>query len=696
MKRLSLALAALLLTACSPGDKQIAEQVENTQATGDEITEQAINAGQSELLKPGNYQQGLTATVLTDQCDTDLDDATTVFHQLEALKPPYTSESILKPLDQLFIQIDNASSMVYLLSNVHPDSDLQKAGDTCVQEFSKLLTDIGLSKQLYDKLKQVEASDADTETQRFLTKILNDFKRSGVDKNDKERAEVRKLNEKIVALGQEFSTNIREDVRSIQLKSVDQLEGLPEDYIAQHSANDDGIITITTDYPDLFPVLRYAKNDATRFKIYQQYLNRGYPENDEVLKNIVTERHKLATLLGYPSYASYATEEMMVGNPAVVKEFIEKISTMVKNRADKDYSELLKALQKIDSSTTSVGNWQKSFLEETVRREKYSVDTKVIRQYFQYKKVKQGIFTLIEDLFSVSIKPWNTAVWDEKVEAFEIWENGKVIGQFYLDMHPREGKYKHAAQFGVQSGVAGQQLPVAALVCNFPGGDDSSGLMEHSQVETFLHEFGHLIHSIFGGQQQWGSFSGVATERDFVEAPSQMLEEWIWNYDTLKAFATNEKGEVIPRDLVEKMRTARDFARGTHIRNQMFYAALSLAIYQTAPEELDIKSTMIKLQGKYSPFAYIDDTHFYASFGHLYGYSAAYYTYMWSEVIAADILQAFKKGGMRNQALAKRYRDTVLAPGGSKDAADLVSDFLGRPFNFDAFVERLNQPHSAQ
>jgi thimet oligopeptidase len=170
-----------------------------------------------------------------------------------------------------------------------------------------------------------------------------------------------------------------------------------------------------------------------------------------------------------------------------------------------------------------------------------------------------------------------------------------------------------------------------------------------------------------------------------------MLEEWIWDYETLKEFAYNQQGEVIPEQLVEKMRTARDFARGTHIQNQMFYASLSLAIYQTPPDDLDLKETMIQLQTEYSPFAYIDDTHFYASFGHLFGYSAAYYTYMWSEVIAADILEQFKDSGMRNKEVADRYRKTVLAPGGSQDAAQLVEDFLGRPFNFDAFVKRLNQ-----
>lgn len=641
--------------------------------------------------KAGNFQAGLTASSLSEQCARQLANANQRLNALEKLQPPLTVDTFLKPVDQLFITIDNDTGITYLLNNVHPDSDLQAAADTCIQDFSNLLTKIGLSKPLYERLQQVDATQEQADTQRYLADLLREFRRSGVDKSDRERENIRAITEKITALGQAFAKNIREDVRSITLRSAAELDGMPQDYIDQHQPDEKGDITITTDYPDLFPLLRYAKNDTVRLTLYKHYLNRGFPANDQVLKDIVLYRDQLAKALGYKDFATYALENMMVKNPETVSTFIERIATMAAPRAESDYNELLKALQTIDPTATRVGNWQKSFLEETVRRDQYNVDTKVIRQYFQYDKVRDGIFGLVEDLFSVQIRPWQTPVWDESVEAFEIIENGQSIGRFYLDMHPRAGKYKHAAQFGVQSGIAGQQLPVAALVCNFPGGDGTPGLMEHTQVETFLHEFGHLIHSIFGGQQRWAGFAGVATERDFVEAPSQMLEEWIWDYDTLEAFASNQQGDVIPESLVEKMRTARDFARGTHIRNQMFYAALSLAIYQTPPNELDIKETMIKLQTEYSPFAYIDDTHFYASFGHLFGYSAAYYTYMWSEVIAADILEQFKQNGMRNKDIANRYRQTVLAPGGSKDAADLVENFLGRPFNFDAFIKRLNK-----
>ncbi|NKB37321.1 MAG: hypothetical protein GKR93_09150 [Gammaproteobacteria bacterium] len=370
---------------------------------------------------------------------------------------------------------------------------------------------------------------------------------------------------------------------------------------------------------------------------------------------------------------------------------MEKISKIANKRSSVDYQTLLARLQKIDPAAKEVGDWQKSYLSELVRKEQYNFDSKAVRQYFAYNKVRDGIFQLMSTLFDISIHPWDTTTWHDSVEAYEVRDNGKLMARFYLDMHPREGKYKHAAHFSLQNGLTGRQLPVSSLVCNFPGGDDGSGLMTHDQVETFLHEFGHLIHHFFGGEQRWTSFSGVATEWDFVEAPSQMLEEWIWDADTLKLFATNEQGETIPDELITKMNTTRYFGRGLNVKNQMFYAATSLNYYNREPDSFDLTRKMIEMQDRYSPYKYVDDTHFFASFGHLDGYSAIYYTYMWSLVIANDLFSRFEKEGMHNRKVAKDYREKVLAPGGSADAAELVKDFLGRPYNFEAFEKELDK-----
>jgi thimet oligopeptidase len=213
--------------------------------------------------------------------------------------------------------------------------------------------------------------------------------------------------------------------------------------------------------------------------------------------------------------------------------------------------------------------------------------------------------------------------------------------------------------------------------------------MEHDHVVTLFHEFGHLVHNVLACGHEWTRFSGVATEWDFVEAPSQMLEHWAWDADVLQSFATNAEGEPIPRELVEKMRAADDFGKGLYARTQMFYAALSYRLHQDVPD--DLTATVRELQAKYDVFAYVPDTHFHTSFGHLEGYGSGYYTYMWSLVIAKDLFSAFDEHDMFDTEVSYRYRDAILAAGGSKDAADLVADFLGRPYGFDAFETWLNR-----
>jgi thimet oligopeptidase len=257
--------------------------------------------------------------------------------------------------------------------------------------------------------------------------------------------------------------------------------------------------------------------------------------------------------------------------------------------------------------------------------------------------------------------------------------NDTVLGRIYLDLHPRDGKYKHAAQFDLVGGITGRRLPEGVLVCNF-----SRGLMEHQHVVTLFHEFGHLVHHVLGGDQHWSRFSGVATEWDFVEAPSQMLEEWAWDAEVLRTFAIDADGTPIPAELVARMRAAKDFGKGIFVRNQLFYTAVSHVFHRDRPA--DQTAAVRELQQRYDAVRYLDGTHFHASFGHLGGYSSAYYTYLWSLVIAKDLFAAFDADDLFAPAAATRYRDRILAPGGSRDAADLVADFLGRPFTFDAFA----------
>jgi thimet oligopeptidase len=326
-------------------------------------------------------------------------------------------------------------------------------------------------------------------------------------------------------------------------------------------------------------------------------------------------------------------------------------------------------------------------MSNLLRKQKYAVDAAEVRQYFTYDKARAGIFGLMGDLFGATFKPWNTPVWDKSVSAWELYDkSGKLVGRFYLDMHPRDGKFNHAAQFPIRTGIEGRQVPVGALICNFP----ADGPMDHDDVVTFLHEFGHLIHALYSGHTQYGAQSMGNLQWDFIEAPSQLLEEWTWNYDTLKTFASDPKGQPIPQDLVAKMNAGRRFGEPGMWKRQLALAAVSLNYYNRKPDfDLD---TMYDAQvRRYSQFAPLEGTHDYASFGHLDGYSAIYYTYIWSKAIALDLFTQFEKDGIRNPAVADRYRKLVLEPGGSQDANVLIQNFLGRPMSLEAFKAELQK-----
>ncbi|MBC7793246.1 MAG: Zn-dependent oligopeptidase [Clostridia bacterium] len=635
-----------------------------------------------------NSAHGSTASHIQTSFGEALAAAQTAFLALEQHKGASTVATTLETLNALLMMLDRGSNDAGLYRNVHPEAEVRAIADTYEQEFSKLGTELSLSRSIYDALTAIDLSNEDEVTKRYIKNALRDFRRAGVDKDPQSRERVRKLKEELVVTGQQFSKNINEDVRSIKMSAA-ELEGLPQDYIDAHSPATDGTVTITTDYPDYVPFMTYAKNDKRRRELYVINRQRGYPSNQKVLNELLSKRRELAGLLGYDSWARYITEDKMIKTPEAAQEFIDKVNKLAEPRSQEEYGTLLKRLQQDDPSLKAVGDWQKTYAEEVVRREYYSFDSQSVRAYFPYTRVKHGVLDTISAMFGVAFEADGKAtVWHPSVEAYILKSGDELLGRFYLDMHPRENKYKHAAAFPIRSGVRGKQVPEAALVCNFPGGDS---LMEHSDVETFFHEFGHLMHHLFGGNQRWVAVSGITTEWDFVEAPSQLLEEWAWNSDALKKFAISTKGETIPDALVEKMRATRDYGKGLATKHQMFYAALSLAFYSRETKGLDTTKVVEELQKKYSPFAYVPDTHFQFSFGHLDGYSAIYYTYMWSLAIAKDLFSVFERQGMFNPEPARRYRNVILESGGSRDADVIVHEFLNRDYSFDSFAEWLNR-----
>jgi Zn-dependent oligopeptidase len=604
--------------------------------------------------------------------------ARTIAEDLRAA-PPATTLDLLRAWDELSRQLSNVAATASLLANVHPSEPVRTACEQAEVEVDRYVTELRQDRALYDVFASADADGLDPVAARLLDKTLEDFRRAGVDRDEAARARLAQINDRLTAVGQEFGRTIRDDVRTVRVPPA-RLAGMPQDWLDAHPVDADGLATVTTDYPDVVPVRMFAHDADVRRDITVAFLERGWPQNEPLLQELFALREELARLVDFADWASYDAAVKMIGTGAAIPEFIDRIAEAAEEPMRRDLDLLLERYRRDVPDATSITTADSLYYEELVRQERHDVDAQTVRTYFDFTRVRQGLLDVTGRLFGVEYVAVPDAVtWHEDVATYDVLRDGARMGRIYLDLHPREGKYKHAAQFTVADGLAGRQLAEGALVCNFP-----RGLMEHDDVVTLFHEFGHLVHHVLGGSGEWTRFAGVATEWDFVEAPSQMLEEWAWDADVLRTFAVNADGEPIPADLVDRMRAADDFGKGYQARTQMFYAAMSYWFHTARPA--DLTAAMQDLQARYSPFPYIDGTHMFASFGHLSGYSSGYYTYMWSLVIAKDLFSAFDPADLFDPEVAGRYRDRVLAPGGSRDAADLVADFLGRPYTFDAYA----------
>jgi thimet oligopeptidase len=621
---------------------------------------------------------------LRSRIDASLDAATLILDELKD-GTQRSADEIVRLWNDCDVALDNADALAHTLSELHPDAAVRTLAEEGAQRVSRVRTDRGLDEQLFAVVSAADARTLDDAGARRLhDRILRDFRRSGVDRPAEVRDRLRAIAERLTVLEQDFGRAVRDDVRSIRVRP-EQLDGLPADFVAAHQPDEDGLVSITTDYPDYIPFLTFATDAIARHELAVEFLNRAYPVNEPVLREMLDLRAEQAGLLGYDSWPDYDAEVKMVGSGAEIAEFIEKVAQASGSAAQRDYELLLARRRRDDPDATTLTRADSTYYEELIRREDFDVDAQQVRRYFDFANVRAGLLDVTARLFGVEYwQRTEVPVWHEDVAVYDVLAEGMAIGRIYLDLHPRDGKFKHAAQFTLVNGVTGRQLPEGVLACNF-----SRGLMEHSDVVTLFHEFGHLVHHVVGGNQPWARFSGVTTEWDFVEAPSQMLEEWAWDPEVLRSFARDENGEPIPRELVTRMRAAKEFGVGLFVRAQLAYAAVSFLLHRDRPD--DFAATIRDVQQKYVPLRFIDGTHFHTSFGHLAGYTSAYYTYMWSLVIAKDMFSAFDRENLLDPAVAQRYRDAVLAPGGSADAADLVADFLGRPYRFDAFEQWLNE-----
>ena len=606
---------------------------------------------------------------------------------------PRPAAPVLATLDELMLELANLGSECGLLSEVHPDEAVRDAAEAMDREATTFRSALLQDRGLHAALEAAGPLGLDPLSLRVRRLTLEDMARAGVALDDEGRARVRTLNDDLQALGQDFSRLIRDDVRRIEVTD-EELVGLPADYITAHPANASGRRVITTNYPDAIPFMAYSQSDAARRRLSHANQNRATPRNLEVLGEVLAKRQELARLLGFATWAEYATANKMTGSAVAARAFIERAYDATRESARAEKALILAKKREVDPTAgATIGSWEHAYWVERIKSESFAFDPRSVRPYFEYGRVKDAILALAGRLFALTFtKVVQADIWHPSVDTYDVAVDGRRVGRISLDMHPREGKYKHAACFTWRPGIKGKQEPHLVLVCNFPDPAARAGpaLMEHSEVVTFFHEFGHLVHFVLVGANAPWVRTASPTEWDFIEAPSQFLEEWIYDAAVLGGFARHvETGEAIPAEVVERLRDARDFGRGIHVQRQLFLAMVALELHERPAERLDTTALVYELARRYSPTTLLPDTHFEAAFGHLEGYTALYYTYVFSSVIAHDLLSAFAEDGLMDLAQAKRYRDLVLAPGGTKPAATLISDFLGRPYSFAAYQEWL-------
>ena len=615
--------------------------------------------------------------------------------ELAARPGPHTVENFLGPLNQILVSVRDIGAHAGLMFQAHPNAETRQAGRELSEAADRFFNEFRVNETIFRAVRSIDLGGADPETVVGVEKLVRDMRRAGVELDLPRRKQVVELANQIDRDANEFAANIASADRGVVVDGPDGLQGLPPDFLSSHLPGADGKIRISTKYPDLFPVMAYGADAEVRRRLLREFLNVAFPENLPVLDRLLADRSEFVHLLGYPDYAYYAVEDKMTGRPRVVAEFLDRIAKLLDAPARVDRDRLLARKQKdhpdaIDLEDWDGRLWPGGYYATKIREEEYGVDTRRLRAYLPYPAVRNGLFDLCRDLFGLEFRPHtSTPLWHPSVEAYDVERDGVPIGRCYFDLVPRSGKFNHAAQFDVRTGLSGNGLPQGALLCNFLNeqAPPEETRMEYRDVVTFFHEFGHLLHHLLSGHGRWLYTTMGFVEWDFIEAPSQLFEEWARDPATLARFAKDpDTGETIPSDLIARLKKSEAVGRAFAVLRQVFLASLSLEIYSRDPNGLDPSRLFQEVYEKRMGVPYNPDYHWIASFGHLTGYSAIYYTYLWSAVIARDLLTPFEaKGSLTDRATAERYAREVLTPGGSRPAAELVRRFLGRDYTFDAY-----------
>jgi oligopeptidase A len=616
-----------------------------------------------------------------------------------------TFTNTVRAVDDVQASCFTSARMTGFLGQVSPDPAVREVGQRASLDLSNWFSDLYKNVELYEALARFEPQleEFQGEDRRYLEVLLRDYRREGMGLDDDARARLTEIDRELTELGQEFRTNIDED-ETIVFLSEDECRGVPARFL-ETLPRSAGLyqVPLKGAAPGYF--FGYCEVGLTRCKLSTAYGLRGGSRNVVVLERLLVLRAEKASLLGFPTLAHYVTQTRMAGSPERVWQFYADLRPKLRRKALADL-ELYTAAKREHTGDPQAKfeAWDTSFYRNWLMRERYAVDTAKVREYFPLENVTEGMFGVYQDLFGIRFtettdqagENGSPPLWQADVRLFEVHDvaGGELLGEFFIDLHPRPGKFSHAAQFPLRPrkrwADGSLSLPRVALVCNFTKPTESEpALLSHREVQTFFHEFGHCLHSILT-RSEYYEFSGTSVARDFVEAPSQMLENWVWNADVLGRFAKHyASGEPLPRAILEGMVAAKNLGSGLNAEGQVFLGTLDMT-YHTDPDGVvDTSAVRRQVYADTRLFPAVENLHGQTSFGHLVGYEAGYYGYLWSLVYAQDMFSRFEQAGIMNAGVGAEYRRKVLARGGSVPALDLVRDFLGREPNSEAFLRAL-------
>jgi thimet oligopeptidase len=598
------------------------------------------------------------------------------------------------------------TSAIYLLMNVSPDADVRKAAEQAINKIQEKYVDIEYDQGLYLAVKDFsvtpEAKQLTGPDKKLFEDMLRDYRRMGFELPEEIIEKLKSNLKELQKFETEFTLNINKDDSYI-LANQEELAGLPENYISSLKKDESGKYRVSVKLSERATFLENASNAEKRKELVAKYFQVAGQANIDLLKKILDLRQKNSEILGYANYVDYVTETRMAKNAKTVGDFLGDLIKKIEPQKKRDL-ETLTALKRamLGEPSVSIEYHDLLYYSKQLEKKLFSIEKEKIREYFPTELVLKGFFEIFGKLFSIEFEELSGySVWHPDVKFFAVKEssNHEPIAYFYLDLYPRENKYSHAAHFDIAGGRSlsyGSEeyiMPMGAIVTNFPKPSDKvPSLLSHGskgEVETIFHEMGHLLHDLLT-KASYRSQSGTSVAWDFVETPSQILENWVWDKEMVKLISGHylDHNQKLPPEILDNMFRGKKHMNSWINMRQLFLGMYNHIIH-SGPLGNDPVIVADDLHKKLIGIPMPQGNLFPSGFGHLVGYGGAYYSYMWSGVYEADMFTRFKKEGLMNPAIGKEYRDKVLAVGSSRDEMETVKDFLGRETNNQAFLEEL-------